>query len=144
VARCVLRETRYAAFTPANQIGMEEGVSFLLVFLGAALGGMLRYAVMTATARWAGESFPWGTLAVNLGGSFLLGLVLASGLFTGEAGYLAATGFCGGLTTFSTFSLQTLTLVSEGRTLRVAANIGGSIGLCLLGLAAGYSLGGGA
>ncbi len=116
-------------------------MDFILVFFGAALGGVLRYTVTTVAARAAGEAFPWGTLAVNLIGSFLLGLILGGGV-TGNAGHFAAAGFCGGLTTFSTFSLQTFGLVSEGRTLRVAANIGGSIGLCLLVLAAGYSLGG--
>lgn len=124
-------------------------MSFLLVFLGAALGGVLRYLAMTGVARVLGEDFPWGTLVVNVAGSFLLGwffgaesLWLAMGVPPGAIRLFAVAGLCGGLTTFSTFSLQTLTLVSKGATALVLANIFGSLGACLLAILCGFYLGG--
>lgn len=102
---------------------------------------------MTWVNRLCGEAFPWGTLTVNALGSFLLGLVLGAGVtpvdswlsFQGTHAFLAI-GFCGGLTTFSTFSLQTLNLVSKQQWGRVAANTFGSLGLCVLCAIAGYAI----
>jgi CrcB protein len=94
-------------------------VFILLTFIGCALGGVFRYLGTLLIARFFGEGFPWGTLLVNAIGSFLLGLVLGNGfvakdiwLSSGGAYAFTALGFCGGLTTFSTFSLQTFSLVS--------------------------------
>jgi CrcB protein len=102
---------------------------------------------MTLVARLCGEAFPWGTLFVNALGSFLLGFVLGAGFAPSETGlsgsgayFFAAIGFCGGLTTFSTFSLQTLTLVSQKQWRRVAANVFGGLALCLLCLLSGYAI----
>ena len=86
---------------------------WLLVFVGGGLGAVSRHGVGRATLHWLGAGFPWGTLAVNVVGSFLIGL--AVGLFdafgTGQQTRLfLATGFLGGFTTFSAFSLDAMTL----------------------------------
>ena len=99
-------------------------------------------------ARFFGESLPWGTLVVNAMGSFLLGLFLGSGLIAKElwlssngAFVLVALGFCGGLTTFSTFSLQTFSLISKQAWGKALANILGSVLLCIFCLLGGYAMG---
>lgn len=111
------------------------------------MGGILRYLGMTWIARLLGERFPWGTLVVNAVGSFLLGLILGADLTAREswlsfdgAYAFAAIGFCGGLTTFSTFSLQTLTLVSEQAWAKALANVLGSVLLCVFCVLSGYAL----
>lgn len=98
-------------------------------------------------ARLLGEEFPWGTLFVNVLGSFLLGLVLGAGIVPtgGALGFerfhaFAAAGFCGGLTTFSTFSLQNLSLLSQRGKVAFTVNVLASVGLCLLVATAGYAL----
>jgi len=116
-----------------------------MVAVGAALGGAVRYWVMTAMARRCGERFPWGTLTVNVAGSMLLGGILGAGgggESSGLAGWrvMAAVGFCGGLTTFSTFALQSLSLVSERRWGALAANMAGSVALCVVGAAVGFAV----
>jgi CrcB protein len=122
-------------------------VLILLAAIGCALGGILRYLGMTWIARLLGERFPWGTLVVNAVGSFLLGLILGADLTAREswlsfdgAYAFAAIGFCGGLTTFSTFSLQTLTLVSEQAWAKALANVLGSVLLCVFCVLSGYAL----
>lgn len=120
----------------------------LLTFIGCALGGVFRYLVTLLIARFFGEQFPWGTLVVNAVGSFLLGLVLGSGLsakdvwLSSDSAYaFAALGFCGGLTTFSTFSLQTFSLVSDQAWGKALANILGSVLLCVFCVLSGYATG---
>ena len=99
-------------------------------------------------ARFFGEGFPWDTLFVNAVGSFLLGLFLGSGFVAKElwlssngACAFAALGFCGGLTTFSTFSLQTFSLISKKAWGKALANILGSVLLCVLCVLSGYVIG---
>ena len=117
------------------------------VIIGSALGGMARYGVSGAVARRIGETFPWGTLTVNVSGSFVIGLfaalVAAGGALGGErmVGALVLTGLCGGYTTFSSFSLQTLNLARDGEWPRAFANIVASAALCLLAVWAGFALG---
>lgn len=117
------------------------------VIIGSALGGMARYGVSGAVARRIGETFPWGTLTVNVSGSFVIGLfaalVAAGGALGGErmVGALVLTGLCGGYTTFSSFSLQTLNLARDGEWPRALANIVASAALCLLAVWAGFALG---
>jgi len=118
-----------------------------MIALGGALGGVTRYLCAVGVSRYVGESFPWGTLFVNGLGTFLLGALMGAGVvqaeqesFYGQLYGFAAVGFCGGLTTFSTFSLQTLSLTSKGQTARAALNILGSVGLCLLCGVAGFAL----
>ena len=112
--------------------------TYLWIALGSALGGMARYACSNLAVSWFGPSFPWGTLIINVVGSFVIGFF---GALTGPDGRLMVSGdsrqfvmvgLCGGFTTFSSFSLQTLTLVQEGDVLRAGLNIGGSVVLCLL------------
>ncbi len=120
----------------------------LLTFIGCALGGVFRYLGMLLITRFFGEGFPWGTLLVNAIGSFLLGLVLGSGsiakdiwLSSDGAYAFTALGFCGGLTTFSTFSLQTFSLVSDQAWGKALANILGSVALCVFCVLSGYAMG---
>ena len=119
----------------------------LLTFIGCALGGVLRYLGTLMIARFFGEVFPWGTLVINAVGSFLLGLFLGSGfvakeLWLSSNGYaFVALGFCGGLTTFSTFSLQTFSLISEQAWGKALANILGSVLLCVFCVFSGYAMG---
>jgi CrcB protein len=111
---------------------------YLAVALGGALGTLGRYAVSGAVANAFGETFPWGTLIVNVTGSFIIGffatLTAPDGrLFVGgTTRQLVMTGLCGGYTTFSSFSLQTLNLLRDGEWVYAGGNIAGSVTLCLL------------
>ena len=117
------------------------------VIIGSALGGMARYGVSGTVARRIGETFPWGTLVVNVSGSFVIGvfaaLVAPGGALGGErmAGAFVMAGLCGGYTTFSSFSLQTLNLARDGEWSRALSNIAASAALCLLAVWAGFALG---
>jgi CrcB protein len=111
--------------------------SYLWVAVGGALGSVARFGCSGFVAQRIGEVFPWGTLVVNVFGSFVIGFF---GTLTGPDGrYLVGTetrqfvmiGFCGGFTTFSSFSLQTLILAQDGELLRASGNIVGSVALCL-------------
>jgi CrcB protein len=123
-------------------------VSYLWIALGGALGTTARYWLSGLVARAIGETFPWGTLLVNVSGSFVIGIFVA---LTGPDGrwFLGSTarqfvmiGICGGYTTFSSFSLQTLNLMNEGEWLRAGANIGLSVALCLIAVWGGVALAG--
>lgn len=112
----------------------------LAVAIGGATGAMSRYLISTAIARWMPVAFPWGTLAVNVVGCYLLGAVHeASPLFgLGPAARaLVAVGFIGALTTFSTFTLETLDLMKEGEIFLVFANLALSLLLGFLACLAG-------
>jgi CrcB protein len=126
-------------------------VTYLWIALGSALGGMARHASAGLVAAWFGHSFPLGTLLINVLGSFVIGFFAA---LTAPGGRVAASpdmrqfvmvGVCGGYTTFSAFSLQTLTLAQNGELFRAGLNVGASVVLCLaavwLGYAAGAALG---
>ena len=113
-------------------------MSFLWVFIGGGIGSMLRYAVGLCSGAAA---FPWATLAVNVGGSFAIGLFGGWGERFGwsEAVRLALTaGLCGGFTTFSTFSKESLALLQSGRWCAFAAYAFGSIAIGLAAVALGY------
>jgi CrcB protein len=121
---------------------------YLVVTLGSALGGLARYALSGLAAAQVGETFPWGTLIVNVTGSFVIGFFAT---LTAPDGRLfvspptrqfVMTGFCGGYTTFSSFSLQTLNLMRDEEWLRAGANITGSVALCLLATWLGHVLAG--
>lgn len=111
--------------------------TLLWVGLGGALGAMLRYGISLLPVR---GSFPYPTLGTNLLGALLIGGLVgyasARGL-TGGASLFLKTGFCGGFTTFSTFSLETLELVEGGRILQAGLYAAASLLLCLLGVYVG-------
>ncbi|MTB86448.1 hypothetical protein GGQ24_19165 [Nocardioides sp. zg-578] len=106
----------------------ERGVTLLLVAAGGALGSLLRYVAASALdARW-----PRGTLAVNLAGSALLGLLV--GRDTGDAAYaLLGVGFCGGLTTWSAFAVQAHDLGPRSGATYAAVTLGSALAACALG-----------
>ena len=113
-------------------------VTYLWIAIGSALGGMARYGCSSLVASWFGETFPWGTLLINVLGSFVIGFFAAA---TGPDGRMLVApdmrqfvmvGICGGYTTFSAFSLQTLNLVRDGDMLAAGANIAGSVVACLV------------
>ena len=118
----------------------------ILVFIGAGIGGVLRYGAVTLATRLIGFGFPWGTLAVNIVGSFLMGLLaewLAHRIGVAwhePARLFLATGVLGGFTTFSAFSLDAALLLERHAYWPAAAYMLGSVILSLVGLFVGLSL----
>ena len=119
---------------------MPHSLGYLLVFIGGGLGAVTRHGVNRAALSALGPGFPWWTLGVNVAGSFLIGL-LAGLLGAMEAGQnvrlFLTTGFLGGFTTFSAFSLDALTLWERGAQLQAAFYILGSVVLSLIAAALG-------
>jgi CrcB protein len=110
-------------------------MTLALVALGAAVGAPLRHLA----GHHLDRRLPWGILLVNLTGSFLLGLLVALGP-TGSALALVGTGFCGGLTTYSTFAVQTVRLGPRDGALIAVATVAGSLAVCALGCGLGLLL----
>lgn len=108
-----------------------------MVGIGSALGGMARYGCSGLAARWFGQTFPWGTLIVNVTGSLIIGFVATllapDGRFlvSPDARAFVMIGMLGGFTTFSSFSLETLNLARDGEWLWAGANATASMILCL-------------
>ena len=121
-------------------------VVYLWIAVGSAAGGMARFWASGVVARLVGETFPWGTMVVNVVGSFIIGFIATltapdGRVFIGSTTRLALmAGFCGGFTTFSSFSLQTLTLLNDGEYLQAGANVGLSVVLCLAAVWAGSAV----
>ncbi|HEY9522656.1 MAG TPA: fluoride efflux transporter CrcB [Thermopolyspora sp.] len=118
-------------------------MTVLLVFVGGAIGAPVRYLADRLVQRRHDSVFPWGTLTVNLIGSLILGALLAGRTVLGlpdEVMLLAGTGFCGALTTFSTFGFETIRLLEEGSVMEAGLNALGSLLLGLAAAAAGYGL----
>jgi CrcB protein len=121
-------------------------LNFVLIGVGGGLGAIARYISGLAILRVAGEAFPWSTLLINGVGSFLMGLLVGWLALKGEAPManhlrlLLATGFLGGFTTFSTFSLEAVMLWERNPAL-AAAYMGGSVALGVAGLMLGLWLG---
>jgi CrcB protein len=116
------------------------------VALGSILGGTARFWLSGLVARRVGETFPWGTVAVNVSGAFLLGILAASaashGIFSDVRPWqFAAIGILGTYTTVSSFSLQTLALARDGEMMRAAGNMLLSLSLCLVAVTAGFAAG---
>jgi len=117
-------------------------VSLFHVALGGAIGACLRYLASLAALRWIGSGFPYGTLLINVAGSFTIGLLVVV-LAERDAARLTpflVTGVLGGFTTFSAFSLETISLVERGQTGAAAIYVLGSVALSLIGVSAGLAL----
>jgi CrcB protein len=124
----------------------NDAMLYVWIGIGSALGGMARYGTNGIMARWLGGAFPWGTFAVNIVGCLFIGWFAT---ITGPGGRVVApmsvraftmTGICGGYTTFSTFSLETLNLARDGEWLKASLNVGGSVVFCMLGVWLGHAL----
>ncbi|MGW1106063.1 fluoride efflux transporter CrcB [Streptomyces sp. NPDC002540] len=118
-------------------------MNWLLVIIGAAVGAPLRYLTDRAVQSRHDTVFPWGTLAVNVSGSLVLGLLTGAataGAATSHLQLLLGTGLCGALTTYSTFSYETLRLAEDGARFYAAANILASVVAGLGAAFAGVSL----
>ncbi|MFI4974512.1 MAG: fluoride efflux transporter CrcB [Caulobacterales bacterium] len=119
-------------------------ITYLWIAVGSALGGAARYACSGLVAAWFGETFPLGTLLINVLGSLVIGFfATVTGpdgrvLVSGDIRQFVMVGICGGYTTFSSFSLQTLNLVQDGEFLRAGLNVVASVVLCLLAVWLGY------
>ena len=120
--------------------------AYLYAMLGSALGGGLRLYLSTLVARGLGTEFPWGTLAVNLLGCFLVGLLGALFAPIGRVHVMPLTwvflvvGVLGGFTTFSAFSLEALLLAQRGAPMAAAGYVAASVVGCLATAAAGYAI----
>ena len=121
--------------------------TYLWIALGGALGSMARFWLAIAVAEKLGQQFPWGTILINIVGSFVIGFFAT---FTGPGGRMAASfnarafvmvGICGGFTTFSAFSLQLLELFQTGDVIPAVLYAAGSVVLCLLFVWGGWWLG---
>ena len=117
---------------------------YVIVFLGAGLGGALRHGVNVAAERLLGQGFPLGTLVVNVGGSFLMGVL--AGYFAFRPGLpqdlrvFLTTGILGGFTIFSAFSLDTALLVERHSYALATGYIAGSVGLSIAALFLGLAI----
>ncbi|MBR0849077.1 fluoride efflux transporter CrcB [Bradyrhizobium diazoefficiens] len=123
---------------------MLSGV--IAIVIGSVLGGTARYFVSGVVARRLGETFPWGTMTINVTGAFLIGIFGALATHPGsvfaspDPWLFAVTGFLGCYTTVSSFSLQTLTLARSGEPLAALGNVAFSVGLCLAAVSCGFLL----
>ena len=119
-------------------------LTYSLVALGGAIGSVARFWCSGFVANALGQTFPWGTLVVNVVGSFVIGFI---GTLTGPDGHLfvpsdartfVMVGVCGGYTTFSSFSLQTLSLIQDGEWLQAGWNVVLSVILCMISVWLGH------
>ena len=122
-------------------------LTWLAVAAGGALGSMARFWMTGAITALVGERFPYGTLLINILGSFVIGLIAAISLTPERMGLhpdlriFLMVGVCGGFTTFSSFSLQTMELLQSGDVFPALLYTAGSVALCLLFVWAGWWLG---
>jgi len=120
-------------------------MTVLWVALGGALGSVARYAFAGIAVRWLGAEFPYGTLFVNVAGSFTIGLLAAlvasdgRPLLSADARAFLLVGVLGGFTTFSSFSLETLNLARSGALGPAILNVAGSVVLCLAAVSLGFA-----
>jgi CrcB protein len=116
---------------------------YLLIALGGAAGSLLRYLIGGAVQRMSASGFPVGTMFVNVSGCFLIGILLRQFLnmqISPELRALLIVGFCGGFTTFSTFSAETVGLIEGGEYGRAGGYVVLSLGLCLIATVAGMTV----
>jgi CrcB protein len=118
--------------------------AFLIVFLGAGIGGALRHGINLLAARLFGTGFPFGTLIVNVVGSFVMGLIIGWLAFRGQQAQATrlflTTGILGGFTTFSSFSLDTMLLVERGQAATAVLYVLLSVAVALAAIWAGVFL----
>ena len=117
-------------------------LNYLVISLGAALGGVFRYGLASFIQKRVESFFPYGTLVVNILGSFVLGFIM---YYLDEKDFLSpqmrlflTVGLCGGFTTFSTFSYETLNLIRNSQFLLATTNVLGSVFLCLIAIYLAY------
>ncbi len=121
--------------------------AWIAVALGGAIGSIGRFWLAGAMAALTGPRFPWGTLLINVLGSFVIGLVAGLTLTPARVGIhpdlriFLMTGVCGGFTTFSAFSLQTLELIQAGDVVPAMGYAIGSVVLCVIATYAAWALG---
>lgn len=115
---------------------MDSPITWLAIACGGAVGALLRFLTNNWVNQWFGKPFPYGVLAVNILGSFLIGLLMAYFMGKGMQSTAVARGLVigvlGAFTTFSTFSLDTFLLLEQGRWLAASANVVANVVLCLL------------
>jgi CrcB protein len=114
-------------------------MTVLLVLLGGAIGAPARYVADVVVQRLHGTAYPWGTWTVNVAGSFVLGVVTATG--PAWVTTLVGTGFCGALTTFSAFGYETVRLTEEGEPTTAIGYVVGSLVAGLAAAAVGWAVG---
>jgi CrcB protein len=118
--------------------------TFWAIAIGAAVGGVSRYYLSAAVQHRMGTTFPWGTLVINVTGSLVLGFLMRYAISTPavsvEMRALLTTGFCGGYTTFSTYSYETATLIEDGQLGRAGTYALASVLLALAGTFGGFAL----
>ena len=126
---------------------MGTATTWLAVAAGGALGSLARYWLAAAVTALTGPRFPWGTLLINVAGSAIIGLVAAATLTPARVAMhpdlrvFLMVGICGGFTTFSAFSLQTLELLQSGDIWPAACYIVGSLVFCMVAVWTGFLLG---
>ena len=124
-------------------------LTYLWVAIGGALGSMGRFWLNGIVSRHFGETFPWGTMIVNVTGSFLIGFIAALAMPEGRLDprsrafmtQFLMIGVCGGYTTFSSFSLQTFNLLRDREWLYAGGNMISSVSLCMIAVGLGYFFG---
>ena len=118
--------------------------TFWAIAIGAAVGGVSRYYLSAAVQHRMGSTFPWGTLVINVTGSLVLGFIMRYAISTPsvsvEMRALLTTGFCGGYTTFSTYSYETAALIEDGQLGRAGTYALASVLLALAGTFGGFAL----
>jgi CrcB protein len=119
-------------------------MGYLVVFLGGGLGAAFRHFINLMAPRLMGSAFPYGTLFINVSGSFIMGAAAAYFAFKGDASQhwrlFMTTGILGGYTTFSAFSLDAALLYERGEIAAAALYVAGSVTLSIVGLFAGLAL----
>jgi CrcB protein len=128
------------------QWSIEKLVLYVLISLGSGIGGVSRFTCIETSTLLFGDAFPWGLLIINAVGSFIIGFFFTftspDGRFLvgSRARQFVMTGLCGGYTTFSSFSLDTLNLMRDGRVFAASADIALSLTVCLLSVWMGHML----